>query len=48
MLTMKSLPLRNLKGYAGRTAALLVTHEEEAARYADRVLTMDGGRLTEG
>ncbi len=29
-------------------AVLLVTHEEEAARYADRVLTMDGGRLTEG
>ena len=29
-------------------AALLVTHEEEAARYADRVYVMDGGRLSRG
>ncbi len=26
-------------------AVLLVTHEDEAAQFADRVLTMDGGRL---
>ncbi len=26
-------------------AVLLVTHEEEAARYADRIFTMDGGKL---
>ncbi len=27
------------------TAVLLVTHEDEAAQYADRILTMDGGKL---
>jgi len=26
-------------------AVLLVTHENEAAQFADRVFTMDGGRL---
>ncbi|MBQ9063993.1 MAG: ABC transporter ATP-binding protein [Blautia sp.] len=26
-------------------AVLLVTHEDDAAKYADRILTMDGGRL---
>ncbi len=28
------------------TAVLLVTHENEAAQFADQVLTMDGGKLT--
>ncbi len=27
------------------TAVLMVTHESEAARFADKILTMDGGRL---
>lgn len=29
------------------TAVLFVTHEHEAAQFADRILTMDGGRFTE-
>ena len=29
----------------GLAAVLLVTHENEAAQFADRVFTMDGGRL---
>ncbi len=33
------------KSADGGTAVLLVTHESEAAQFADRVLTMDGGHL---
>ena len=39
--------LELLRGAADDGAAvLLVTHEDEAAQYADRVLTMDGGKLS--
>ncbi len=33
------------KAADGGKAVLMVTHESEAERYADRVLTMDGGKL---
>ena len=32
---------------AGGKAVFLVTHEDEALRYADRALRMDGGKLTQ-
>ena len=39
--------LELLRGAADDGAAvLLVTHEDEAAQYADRVLTMEGGKLS--
>ena len=39
---------RFLREYADQGAAVLVvTHETDAAQYADRVLRMDAGRLTE-
>ena len=39
--------LELLRGAADDGAAvLLVTHEDEAAQYADQVLAMDGGKLS--
>ena len=39
--------LRDAAHRDGKTV-LLVSHEPDAARYADRLLTLDAGRLTEG